>query len=126
MTADQIISQELERTAKRTTRRLINEANRLGIGTTGALVDSIRTMVTGHVMDVYFNTSGRFIDMGVSRGISLAEVKQLGMASGRKVKRFYSRTVYSEASLFAYAASGRFVDETIEQMQQLDGLNIQL
>jgi hypothetical protein len=119
---EKFTEQELERTAKRMTKRMINAAQRLGIGVTGSLIDSIKAYVRGQVLELWFDTSGRYRDMGVGRGVTLAEVKALG----RKAGQLYSKPVYSEVGLLVRSLSSRYVDETVNEMKQLNGLQVQM
>jgi threonine synthase len=125
MTQEQFITDELQRSMQRMVRNMISAAQSMGIGVTGALISSIKERVAGHIGELYFNPSGRFRDMGVGRGVSLADVKGVA-GGGRKKKRFYSRTAYSEVGRFVYNVSNRFVEETVAKMQKLDGLKIEV
>lgn len=127
MTRDQFITEELQQSMQRMVRNMITTAQRMGIGVTNDLIGSIKEIVRGQIGELYFNPSGRFVDMGVSRGIPLSMVKQLGKASGgRKPKRFYSKTAYSEIGTLVYNISNKYVEETVAEMQQLDGLKIEV
>lgn len=125
MTQDNIITDELQKTMQRMVRNMISAAQSMGIGVTGALINSIKQRVAGHIGELYFNRSGRFRDMGVGRGISLADVKTVA-GGGRKKTRFYSRTAYTEVGKLVYNVSSRYVDETVANMQKLDGLKIEV
>lgn len=122
MTPDQFVNQELEISAKRMVKRMVNAAQRLGIGVSGSLVGSIKAYVRGQLLELYFNTSGRFRDMGVGRGVSLSEVRALN----RKPGLLYAKPVYSEVGLLVYSLSNRYVEETMSEMRELDGLKIKL
>ncbi len=122
MTPDEFMNQELEESAKRMVKRMVSAAQRLGIGVTGSLVASIKAYVRGQLLELYFNTSGRFRDMGVGKGVTLSEVRALN----RKPALFYSKPAYSEVGLLVYSLSSRFVNETLSEMQELDGLQIKL
>lgn len=125
MTQDQIITEELQRSMQRMVRNMITAAQSMGIGVTGALINSIKERVAGHIGELYFNSSGRFRDMGVGRGVSLADVKAVA-GGGRKKARFYSRTAYTEVGKLVYNISSRYVDDTVANMQKLNGLKIEL
>ncbi|MGB1316887.1 MAG: hypothetical protein ACPG5W_01705 [Flavobacteriales bacterium] len=122
MKPEQFINDELNATAKRMTKRMIEAAQRLGIGVTGSLVSSIKAHVRGEILELYFNNSGRFRDMGVGRGVTLKEVKALG----RKPGRLYSKPVYSEVGILIRNLSSRYVDEAVNEMKELNGLQIQV
>ncbi len=122
MSPDQFVNKELETTAKRMVTRMVNAAQRLGIGVTGRLLASIKAYVRGQMLELYFNKSGRYRDMGVGRGVSLSEVKALN----RKPGRLYSKPVYSEVGLLIYNLSNKYVEETISEMRELNGLQIKL
>ena len=104
------------------TTRMIEAAQRLGIGVTGSLISSIKAYVRGEVLELHFNRSGRFKDMGVGRGVSLSEVKALS----KKPKRFYSKAAYSEVGILIRNLSSRYVDEAVSEMKKLNGLQIQV
>lgn len=125
MTHEQIITEELQRSMQRMVRNMITAAQSMGIGVTGALINSIKERVAGHIGELYFNRSGRFRDMGVGRGVSLADVKTVA-SGGRKKTRFYSRTAYTEVGRLVYNISSRYVDETVANMQKLNGLKIEV
>lgn len=125
MTHDQIITEELQRSMQRMVRNMITAAQSMGIGVTGALINSIKERVAGHIGELYFDRSGRFRDMGVGRGVSLADVKAVA-GGGRKKARFYSRTAYTEVGKLVYNISSRYVDDTVANMQKLNGLKIEL
>lgn len=122
---DAFIEKELQASMQRMVRNMVSAAQSLGIGVTGALISSIKAHVAGHIGELYFNRSGRFRDMGVGRGVSLAEVKSMA-GGGRKKARFYSKTAYKEVGKLVYNISNKFVDETLDQMQKLDGLKIEV
>lgn len=122
MTQEQFINKELNVTAKRMTKRMIEAAQRLGIRVTGSLIASIKAYVRGEILELYFNDSGRFRDMGVRRGVSLSEVKALT----KKKVRFYSKEAYSEVGILIRNLSSRFVDEAVDEMKQLNGLRIEV
>lgn len=123
--ADAFINQELQASMQRMVRNMISTAQSMGIGVTGSLIRSIKQHVAGHVGTLLFNPSGRFRDMGVGRGISIAEVKTVARG-GRKVSRFYSKTAYTEVGRLVYNISNKFVEETVQDMQKMDGLKIEI
>jgi hypothetical protein len=123
---EKFTEQELERTAKRMTKRMIDAAQRLGIGVTGKLVASIKTHVTAKTLELSFKHYGRFVDMGVSRGISLEEVKTLGRQSGRRPKPFYSKPAYSEVALMRIRLAAGAVDDVVKEFEKLNNLRIEL
>ena len=110
---------------QRMVRNMISAAQSMGIGVTGSLISSIKQRVAGHVGMLIFNQSGRYRDMGVGRGVSLQEVKTVARG-GRKVGRFYSKTAYKEVSTLVYNISSKYVEETVQQMQKMDGLKIEV
>lgn len=121
---DQFITEELQASMQRMVRNMITAAQSMGIGVTRSLINSIKADVARHVGLLYFNRSGRFIDMGVGRGVTLSQVKTVARG-GRKAKRFYSKPAYKEVSKLVYNISNRYVEETVEQMQKMDGLIIE-
>lgn len=123
--ADAFINKELQASMQRMVRNMISAAQSMGIGVTGSLISSIKQRVAGHVGELMFNRSGRYRDMSVGRGVSLAEVKTVARG-GRKVTRFYSKTAYKEVSVLVYNISNKFVEDTVQEMQKMDGLKIEV
>lgn len=126
MTQDELIHEELKLTAKRMAERMIKAAQRLGIGVTGKLIASIQTHVTAKTLQLNFNYYGRFVDMGVGRGISLDELKALGKYSTRKPKPFYSSEAYSEAALLRVRLAAAGVTMAVKEFEKLSSLRIEL
>lgn len=69
------------------------------IGHEGDLDDSFRTSVTGKTGSLRFNFYGRFVDMGVGKGVTLAELQsgrqvtddRKGLTSRRRAKVWFSK-----------------------------------
>jgi hypothetical protein len=88
----------------------------LKIGQTGQLYDSFRSEVISNSGDFpervefAFNYYGRFVDMGVGRGMPIGTIQQLGgeffkkrnergqlLTHNRRAKKWYSSVMYSQA-----------------------------
>ena len=123
--ADAFITKELEASMQRMARNMIEAARSMGVGVTGALINSIKAHVAGHVGSLLFNESGRYRDMGVGRGVSLSEVRTVARG-GRKVARFYSKTAYKEVGRLVYNISSKYVEDTVQEMKKMDGLKIEI
>ncbi len=122
---DAFITEELQASMQRMVRNMISTAQQMGVGVTGALINSIKQRVAGHVGMLIFNRSGRYRDMGVGRGVSLKDVKTVARG-GRKITRFYSKTAYTEVGKLVYNISSKYVEETVQEMQKMDGLKIEV
>jgi hypothetical protein len=122
---DAFITEELQASMQRMVRNMITAAQSMGVGVTRSLIGSIKADVARHVGLLYFNRSGRFVDMGVGKGVPLSQVKTVARG-GRKAKRFYSKTAYSEVGRLVYNISNKYVEETVQQMQKMEGLKIEL
>lgn len=106
-----LLSETLKAWADITIERWRTKIDRLGIGYTLALENSLKAEVMaesgGNPNMVQFTMLmyGRFVDMGVGNGVPVEEVKLLttdrrlegtGDGNRRRAKRWYSRTLYAE------------------------------
>ena len=90
--------QTVEAWAKYVIERWELEILRLNISATGQLLKSfthtILTQANGNVEKITFAFEyyGKFVDMGVGRGVNIANISQ----SGRKAKPWYSKIFFSQ------------------------------
>lgn len=95
--------QTVEQWAKYVIERWQLEIIRLGINSSGNLLKSFTSEVItqsgGNVDKVIFAFEyyGKFVDMGVGRGVHYAEVSD----SGRKPKQWYNKTFYGQVKRLA-------------------------
>lgn len=106
MTAEEVHKRINERDmvdkwAKFTREKLLARMQDYKIGKTGDLARSIKFKKGTDSIIFEFNYYGKFIDMGVGKGVKIGEMKELksvhsralGIRSGRKAKKWYSRTM---------------------------------
>ncbi|MBN8833739.1 MAG: hypothetical protein BGO53_09010 [Sphingobacteriales bacterium 39-19] len=107
------------------------------IGITDELIRSIRTQASqqgeGAVGKLFFNESGRFVDMGVGRahplgGVKAVTVKLLSQkkegialmkASGRKPKKWYSPVVYAKLNYLENRLLHGFTEEAKKELEKM-------
>jgi hypothetical protein len=118
MTKDEFISKEIQNTAERTTKRLVEYAKMMGVGVTGDLINSIRHEVTLNSYEIKFNWYGRFVDMGVGRGVKLGDIKTLNGLINRKPKRWYSIPAYSEAGMLRQKLAAAGVRQFLNEIRE--------
>lgn len=85
---------------EKTIRVLKQEAERLGVKDTEALLDSLRyqviTTAAGRLgAEIFFLTRGRFVDMGAGRRAKAARLTKRKQLKKRKAKRWYSPAFYA-------------------------------
>jgi len=111
----------------KTKRLLIAEAKRMDVHESGEFQRTIHARVreSGQefLAELEMNASGRFVDMGVGRGVPIQTV---GKTKGtlRKAKRFYSPVWYGRVHTLYSALSFRMVEEIQRQHKSLDDGNI--
>jgi len=102
--------------------RFERQMEALGVGYSFQLQDSLELQLIGDGMNLrevqfMFNYYGKFVDMGVSRGIDLSEVKALStdrrlggneIGNRRKPKKWYSPVFYSEVEKLKYILAENF------------------
>lgn len=113
-----------------------NKIDRLQIGYTLALENSFRMEVISNAggdvsrIEFAFKYYGKFVDMGVGRGVKIADVSEMkvsrrleGNRQGnyRRPKQWYGRTFYAERLKLMEILSGKYakkgaliINETIE------------
>lgn len=126
--------------------RWLLKLNALGIGYSMQLEDSFRIQVIGSGMNVsqihaMFNYYGKFVDMGVGKGVSSGEVKGvskerslIGRTDGtrRRAKKWYSPVFYTEveklkhilAEKYARRAVLTIVENVEDNAQKWVGVNV--
>lgn len=90
--------------------RWIRKISRLKIGNTNSLLKSFRHSVSNDAngdpakVSFAFNYYGRFVDMGVGRGVRIDQVDQ----SNRKPKPWYSKTFINECNRLAQILADQY------------------
>ncbi len=106
-------SQTIEAWAAYVIERWQLEIVRLGINSTGQLLRSFTSTITtqsgGNVDKIIFAYEyyGKFVDMGVGRGVTIAEVAQ----SGRKPKPFQGKVFFSQVKKLAEILKEKYQNE---------------
>jgi hypothetical protein len=78
-----------------------DKIDKLKIGYSFQLEESIRFELIGNSgnmperVDFTFNHYGKFVDMGVGKGVEIGDVKDRG-ESRRRPKKWYSKTMYAQ------------------------------
>lgn len=84
--------------------------HKLNISSTGALLKSFTSQVEldadGNAQKILFtfNYYGRFVDMGVGRGVPIAKVP----SSNRRPKPWYNKTFFSQVNKLAHILAERY------------------
>lgn len=105
MTDEAFIEQELREWGDKVRSEMMQSIDRLKIGRTGSLKRSVNAFVKVNNLSFVFTQHGRFVDMGVGRGVPLGRkgtnaFEKSRQSSGRLnkynrlPKKFYSKTAY--------------------------------
>lgn len=130
----QFIQQELNWAEEYLIESLKRELTRQGIGVTDDLVRSLATKVKGASasdqgqLDLIFNQSGRFVDMGAGRGYIKgarraainARTLRPNKAAKRKPKKWYSKTAYGVISRLAFRLVSNYQSQLIESVKKIE------
>lgn len=107
--------------------RFERQMEALNVGYSFQLQDSLELQLIGEGMNVsevqfMFNYYGKFVDMGVSKGIDLSEVKALAsdrrlggneVGNRRKPKKWYSPVFYSEVEKLKFILAENFAKRAV-------------
>jgi hypothetical protein len=91
------------------------EILRLGINSTGKLLKSFTqcmiTQANGNIEKITFAFEyyGKFVDMGVGRGVTIAEVSQ----SGRTPKPWYNKTFFGQVKKLGEILAKKYQQEAV-------------
>lgn len=107
--------------ARYTAERLQKSIEKRKVGKTGSLKYSIiyqlMSATGGDTSSIkhMFNYYGRFVDMGVGKGVGLSEVKGnadlVKLMGGRKPKKWYSKTYYAEKTELAELLADKYKEQ---------------
>ena len=79
----------------------LDKIDKLKIGLSWQLEDSIKSTLISNAgglperVEFSFNYYGKFVDMGVGKGVEIGDVKDRG-ESRRRPKKWYSKTMYAQ------------------------------
>lgn len=123
--ANEEVVQLLEGWLRRTEEVLHGQIKKRGIGVTDSLADSIRTemrrLAHGYLEgDLFFDETGRFVDMGVGRGHAIGSRGPLESSRGsigRKPKKWYSKTYWGRLNDLQGAIGFKLMERVVETVR---------
>ena len=87
---------ELKKAAEIIAENLGQSIIQRGVIDTQALLQSLDWKVIGNTIHILYNYYGMYPDMGVGRGVKIADVRDF--SSKRKRKRWYAKTMFREVA----------------------------
>jgi hypothetical protein len=116
--AEPIIENIVDDWSKFTIDKWKAQINKLNIGQTGALYDSLSREIVGSGENVQkirftFNDYGIYVNYGVGRGIARGNKGDLGFTPERKKKRWFSNVIYRETHVLAELLAGKIAKTAI-------------
>lgn len=105
--------------------KLLSRLDQYSIGKTGDLARSIKYRVSPDRIRFEFNYYGKFIDMGVGKGVPIGQVKELksvnsralGIRTGRKAKKWYSRTMAGQIKKLTEVLAKEYSREMVDMVK---------
>jgi hypothetical protein len=115
---ENFINHELDAWANRVTDAVIRALKRERIGITQELRDSVKARAKQNIGELLFLQYGRFVDMGAGKG-SRRGVESIAsnrsMLTGRRPKKFYSKTAYGTLSSLIQALVSNYREHIVYQ-----------
>jgi hypothetical protein len=115
---ENFIHHELDAWADRVTNAVIRSLKREKIGITQELRNSIKSRAKQNIGELLFTEYGRFVDMGAGKG-SRKGIESIAsnraVLTGRRPKKFYSKTAYGTLSSLIQALVSNYREHVVYQ-----------